>query len=33
MKNINKLVIINGSPRPDNVSNTFKALMAEKEFL
>lgn len=33
MKNINKLVIINGSPRPDNISNTFQALMAEKEFL
>lgn len=33
MKTINKLVIINSSPRPDNVSNTYKALMAEKDFL
>lgn len=27
-----KLVIINGSPRPDEISNTYKALQAEKEY-
>ena len=27
-----KLLIINGSPRNDNVSNTYKALMAEKDY-
>lgn len=33
MEKITKLVIINSSPRPDDISNTYKALMAEKEFL
>lgn len=28
-----KLVIVNGSPRSDKISNTYKALMAEKEFI
>lgn len=28
-----KMVIINGSPRPDKVSNTYKALMSYKDFL
>lgn len=27
-----KLVIINGSPRDEKISNTYKALMAEKQF-
>lgn len=27
-----KLLIINGSPRKDSISNTYKALMAEKEY-
>lgn len=27
-----KLVIVNGSPRNEDVSNTYKALMAEKKF-
>ena len=27
-----KLIIINGSPRHETVSNTYKALMAEKDF-
>lgn len=27
-----KLIIINSSPRPDKISNTYRALMAEKEF-
>ncbi len=27
-----KMVIINGSPRHDDVSNTYRALMAEKEY-
>lgn len=29
---IKKMLIINGSPRPDNISNTYLALMAEKEY-
>lgn len=33
MGEINKLVIINGSPRSDNISNTYRALMAEKNYL
>lgn len=33
MGNIHKLVVINGSPRSEEVSNTFKALMAEKNYL
>ena len=33
MEKINKLVVVNGSPRPDNISNTYQALMAEVEFL
>lgn len=33
MEKINKLVVVNGSPRPDNNSNTYQALMAEVEFL
>ncbi len=32
MDKIKKLVIINGSPRSDKISNTYKALMAEKEY-
>ena len=27
-----KLLIINGSPRPDTISNTYKALMAEMKY-
>lgn len=27
-----KLVVINGSPRNDEISNTYKALMAEVSF-
>ena len=30
--NTKKLVIINGSPRKEEISNTYKALMAEKKF-
>lgn len=30
---LKKVVIINGSPRPDKISNTYSALMAEKEFM
>lgn len=33
MSTINKLVVINGSPRPDTISNTYKALTSEVEFL
>lgn len=33
MDKINNLVVINGSPRPDNISNTYQALIAETEFL
>lgn len=33
MEKIDNLVVINGSPRPDNISNTYRALMAETEFL
>ena len=29
---MNKLVVINGSPRPDSVSNTYKALQAEIDY-
>jgi len=31
MGEINKLVIINGSPRSDNISNTYRALMGKKK--
>ncbi len=33
MNEINRLVVINSSPRPDTISNTYQALMAEVEFL
>jgi len=32
LANMKKLVIINGSPRNDSISNTYKALMAEANF-
>lgn len=32
LRSMRKMVIINGSPRPDNISNTYKALMAEEKF-
>lgn len=31
-ENMKKLVIINGSPRDDSISNTYKALMAETKY-
>ena len=33
MEKVNKLVVINSSPRADTISNTYKALVAEVEFL